>query len=1401
MSDATPAYRGYRLQTLYTLSRILEVDKTNLVFHPEGAEDFSVWENDTRLIEVVQVKAYSASLTLSLLSPNKADSFLYRVNKLVSEDSNIQINLASFGSVGPELQAAISEDGSERRSVVKKLSSYEFLSVKESQDLLCRIGLVSVSESHLKDLVFNKIKSLAIGIDPQPAFEMLSFWLYICAEKKQKITKDDLVQRLNDIGRFLSEREAHHVEWFRSIVPIEDSEIEHQVKEKLLDEFYRGISARYDHILADVDKPRPKKITEIRQGFEIGQNVIVHGASGQGKTTLAYRYLHDHFSSQWRFQIRVVENRQQALNIAAALSGQAKSIGVPIAVYIDVSPNDLGWEELVKQLSVNRNIQVLVTVREEDFRRASISGAEIQFIGIELSFERAEAEAIYSSLTAKEAPDRFLDFEDAWSKFGSRGPLMEFVYLITQGTSLRERLQQQVKRIQNEVRASTRTSEELEMLRLVSIASAFEARLNLRELIKHLQLLSPQRTLELLEKEYLIRRSKNGTLVAGLHPVRSGILVDILTDPVLFSWVESASVCLPLMFEYDLENFLLYTFSRHRIDLDLFLPALYLYQPTQWSAIAGIVRALIWLGVKEYVEANLSLMEQFQEEASQTWTVFLDVDVADAMPGVSEQSLAVITPLLSDERREWALSIISQQTDKADVFDRVSQWLTQLTNKPEDPKSESDWQSMADSLFWIGRLGITLPISEWISHTTLDLASRTLPLKTLADLSLGLFQSSPETHRIWMSANREALLGRFREESCSVLYEDDGTTLRTHYLIKILHSDDSSQDDVFEKIKGARKMLNASMTKLSLLRGFFPDYECYGSRGYGHMFLAQDNSVDDTKKDIAIRNLPLRPLVKVNSIFLALGEQYSRPSTWEIYARTVVEIRRSVLRTLQYLTEQINVHFRKNKPNKGLTEYVRSEKWKQIRLTLETSPMLPRCAFDEWGFASESHERRTEESQSSPLDLNQNLALEKYYFYVKAFNEYIRTCSNFFKQAEWLLLFNPELKGKNAYRVEEVAQASNIDLASQARLSTMNLADAWKSLPNLQSEFEQTLSQFFDDKELHELDRMESNSFSSFWKVWYFFAFHPTKSIKQATKECSRLFNAKVREIRKRVKGELQSISSESSEKVKAEILSDSVHWENESALWIKIDGKEAVEVFQAIELVVEAVRNAIHSVYDNPLRFYAVKLAYANIIVVPMVRGNPLNKDIWKFHSDPLSLDANYQIKWWNSVPSEASEDCLAQLSLSPWQYPRLSTLAELRACMSELYLISAHIKDFDRLPELDDRGQELMQAYVNEITPTLNKAFQRVIDKTVEAMNYFTNLSSEQVDTRLSLCQSVQALKEMHEQLLPDAHEGGDELIDVAMSLEELYSWADKLHMAQQLAFAAYLFWASDVLEEHNC
>src|SRR5215204_2618603 len=81
--DATPTYKGYRLQALYTLSHLLRPDAdAKAVFRPEGWEDLDVLI-DGALVETIQVKS-SENLSLSdLVSTDKAGrgqvrSFLHR---------------------------------------------------------------------------------------------------------------------------------------------------------------------------------------------------------------------------------------------------------------------------------------------------------------------------------------------------------------------------------------------------------------------------------------------------------------------------------------------------------------------------------------------------------------------------------------------------------------------------------------------------------------------------------------------------------------------------------------------------------------------------------------------------------------------------------------------------------------------------------------------------------------------------------------------------------------------------------------------------------------------------------------------------------------------------------------------------------------------------------------------------------------------------------------------------------------------------------------------------------------------------------------------------------------------------------------------------------------------------
>ena len=578
-SDATPAYRGYRLQALYALFRILDQEgSNNLVFQPEVLEDLSIRDEKDGLLEVIQVKS-GRHIDLSSFK----ESFFRRIYPLIKRQKPPQIIIVSYGEVGPELCQAIKRDGPERVKVAKKIRKMciDFIpSDEEARIILENLKLDFPDEQDLTEKVHSCLRKIFTGIDPNNAFDNLNYWLYDCSEKKSSITKNDVINKIQNIGKFVAERAAHHEEWFRSIQPIDDQQIQQMNlnEGRLHEEFYQGISAKYVHILAKTDVLRPNKIKEIETKFNESSVVIIHGASGQGKTTLAYRYLHDHFANMWRFKIELVQDRKHALNIARAIMGQADAIDFPVAVYLDVSAKDHDWPDLINQLSTHQNIKIIVTIREEDYKLASIQDFEVQFKDIDLTFDKSEAQEIYQSLEKAKIPPQFLNFEDAWNKFGGEGPLMEFIYLVTQGESLRKRLKQQVTRLNDEARRGERESGEIELLKLVSVASAYDAQLKVKPLINSLKdslkLAVPQRTFELFEKEYLLRLSPDGSLVKGLHPIRSEILADLLTDPTISPWSECARNCLPLIYETDVESFLLYAFLRRRQDTESLVVAL-----------------------------------------------------------------------------------------------------------------------------------------------------------------------------------------------------------------------------------------------------------------------------------------------------------------------------------------------------------------------------------------------------------------------------------------------------------------------------------------------------------------------------------------------------------------------------------------------------------------------------------------------------------------------------------------------------------------------------------------------------------------------------------------------------------------------------------------------------------
>lgn len=433
---ANAAYRGYRRQLSYTLGRVLAATDAELTFQPEGVEDLAIWRAG-QLAEACQIKAVNGELHASDLR-SKTDSFFKRGAALLREHPEVVLRVVSFGPFGAGLEAAVSGDRAAVSALVQKLQDRDGISHDEAEAVLGQMELERVDEANVSESLLAATADLLTAADPKASLDMLHWWMFISAEEQRRLTSADVRDAVVNTGKYVGSWAAHHAEWFTTIEPIKPVAVDEKAHDRLESEFYRGVAARPEHIAAGLDVERTKIVMAIQDGFTTAPVVVVRGASGQGKSTVALRFLHQ-LPEAWRFRVRSVEDRSHAARIGLALVSHAEQIHLPLIVWIDVSPSDDGWPELVARLNEAGNVRVLVTIREEDWRRSRLPAAGFDYVEVELSLLRAEASEIFDSLVKRQVAVSLLDFDEAWTKFGGEGPLLEFVHLVTQDASLRER--------------------------------------------------------------------------------------------------------------------------------------------------------------------------------------------------------------------------------------------------------------------------------------------------------------------------------------------------------------------------------------------------------------------------------------------------------------------------------------------------------------------------------------------------------------------------------------------------------------------------------------------------------------------------------------------------------------------------------------------------------------------------------------------------------------------------------------------------------------------------------------------------------------------------------------------------------------------------------------------------
>jgi hypothetical protein len=230
-------YRGYRRQALYILWRLLtDVDADRRIYRPEGDEDVAVVDLNDRLLEVVQVKDYSSSLTLSDFKPDSTDGFFGRMHRRLVTSPDCEVWIGSFGTLGPELDEALSASGPVRTAVAKKLAAKNSsIDVAACETLLARLHghVVHLNETVLRTQIRRALAPTIAGAHNDTALELLLFWIFDASERQVSISRTTLIQQVERVGAYLAALRDHSTEWNISIGPLQDRQLSEAERDAL----------------------------------------------------------------------------------------------------------------------------------------------------------------------------------------------------------------------------------------------------------------------------------------------------------------------------------------------------------------------------------------------------------------------------------------------------------------------------------------------------------------------------------------------------------------------------------------------------------------------------------------------------------------------------------------------------------------------------------------------------------------------------------------------------------------------------------------------------------------------------------------------------------------------------------------------------------------------------------------------------------------------------------------------------------------------------------------------------------------------------------------------------------------------------------------------------------------
>lgn len=1055
---AQAAWKGFSSQTLYIASRII-TDTDDNCYYPEDIEDLVV-KKDGKVIEAIQVKNIVADLTISSLASTKSsvsgEGFFKRVCSLHAEYPIFdKVKVVYFGSLGAELNGLINKNKVHCDSIKKKLIENHKLSDDNASWLISSLIFEKADISKLEQIIHAQVKEYVETMAaPEIAKSLLIQHVSDLSKSKGFISKKSWREQIHKIGIDLSSVDGYFKVYNKSLIRL--SELSSDKKEnELKHEFEQGISTHPDHIRSNIDFRRKRWSDTIAASLKETNTVIVKGVSGQGKTAICYRYLLDNYPEELIFCVRHISSTQQAENLVSALSGISKHTQ-NLVVYIDVNPGETNWALLVQELIMRKvNFPILVSIRDEDFNLTPVNGSMFAYKLIEVQLTEDEGRLIYNHNTFLIPHSEHRTFEEAWSSFGGKGPLIEFTYFLTNNQTLKERLQGQI----NSLLLERVPDAWFDILKVVCLAGKIGGAVYTSKLKRTINCDTFSSAIQRFTDEYLIKEKDDKSYIEALHPIRAKILDELLTKLTANEPVETLLNCITCINAPNVQYLLMEFFTENDYSKETIarLPSVV---QNDWVSFAGTIKAMLWIDTKRYYENNRHVVSNLIKDKGKGWLPLMPLDISGlirpnelilekiakdgVITGIDNQAI-----LKTIENIKESLSSIHIDFESTDSFI--------LTSAIPDShvENDDDCDALGYSLFWLAKRNCILQQLELSEISWNSLSNADFQL--CANAVRGLFEHTSlvnEYNRL-----KDSLLNRFLTEYCTVVFTESQEDVICKFVPPVFINDkDSTVQENFNhywKIKA-----------LDIIQQIYPQKEYIEIELLG-IDLLGDLGIEplDYKVRIHKSNRNDRWITEINSWFISRVYYAYRPTNWSEYVSKIEEIRKVSNTLVEDAIQCVDYLYKK--------QFLSKERWAKVnsgikRLNSLTSNdiLLPTTVVDKYCLFREDmqSDSKKEKNKISIIPLQYN----KYKKWKTEFTNTYFSIENFFNHLPQVLL--PRIQ-------KTTFEGINLNLG------LLNLFETLKSIVRMQMEFDSLFQNYSSIK--HGFNQAEVENLNILLNVWH----------------------------------------------------------------------------------------------------------------------------------------------------------------------------------------------------------------------------------------------------------------------------------------------------------------------------